>query len=348
MKTAVYPGTFDPVTYGHLDVILRASKLFDRVIVGVLHNSSKSPLFSVEERVNILKKATQDIPNVEVRSFSGLAVDFAKECQAHTIVRGLRAITDFEYELQMAQTNRVLEPEVDTTFLITSLEYAYLSSTVVKEVAAFGGDIHKFVPDFVEKEIEEYVESCKYQPLSTTKIVVNKEELEELLRELRLKTPDEIKRYQKIISNKDAILADAQNKADAIIAEAQAKAREMVEQSEVMQSAYAQANETVNNANQQAQEILDAATNDANSIRLGAIGYTDDMLANLSNIMTTALNDAGEKYNSFVESLTSCYNTVVQNRSELSPQGAPEEEQPEEEVVVPEYDPASEEESEEE
>ena len=187
------------------------------------------------------------------------------------------------------------------------------------------------------EEIEEYVESCKYQPLSTTKIVVNKEELEELLRELRLKTPDEIKRYQKIISNKDAILA-----------EAQAKAREMVEQSEVMQTAYAQANETVNNANQQAQEILDAATNDANSIRLGAIGYTDDMLANLSNIMTTALNDAGEKYNSFVESLTSCYNTVVQNRSELSPQGAPEEEQPEEEVVVPEYDPASEEESEEE
>ena len=177
---------------------------------------------------------------------------------------------------------------------------------------------------------------------------LREEELEELLRELRLKTPDEIKRYQKIISNKDAILADAQNKADAIIAEAQAKAREMVEQSEVMQSAYAQANETVNNANQQAQEILDAATNDANSIRLGAIGYTDDMLANLSNIMTTALNDAGEKYNSFVESLTSCYNTVVQNRSELSPQGAPEEEQPEEEVVVPEYDPASEEESEEE
>ena len=166
------------------------------------------------------------------------------------------------------------------------------------------------------EEIEEYVESCKYQPLSTTKIVVNKEELEELLRELRLKTPDEIKRYQKIISNKDAILADAQNKADAIIAEAQAKAREMVEQSEVMQTAYAQANETVNNANQQAQEILDAATNDANSIRLGAIGYTDDMLANLSNIMTTALNDAGEKYNSFVESLTSCYNTVVQNRSQ--------------------------------
>ena len=152
-KIAVYNGSFDPVTNGHLDVISRGAELFDKVIVGVLHNSTKSPLFSVEERVNILKKATQDIPNVEVRSFSGLAVDFAKECQAHTIVRGLRAITDFEYELQMAQTNRVLEPDVDTMFLTTSLEYAYLSSTTVKEVAAFGGDISKFVPGFVMDEV---------------------------------------------------------------------------------------------------------------------------------------------------------------------------------------------------
>ena len=145
------------------------------------------------------------------------------------------------------------------------------------------------------EEIEEYVESCKYQPLSTTKIVVNKEELEELLRELRLKTPDEIKRYQKIISNKDAILADAQNKADAIIAEAQAKAREMVEQSGVMQTAYAQANDTINAANKQAQEILDSATQDANSIRLSAITYTDDMMANIGSVLTQTLEDAGGK-----------------------------------------------------
>ena len=159
MKTAVYPGTFDPVTYGHLDVILRASKLFDRVIVGVLHNSSKSPLFSVEERVNILKKATQDIPNVEVRSFSGLAVDFAKECQAHTIVRGLRAITDFEYELQMAQTNHAMCHNIDTIFLTTDLKYAYLSSSIVKEVASFDGNIDMFVPEpivpLVRKKLEE-------------------------------------------------------------------------------------------------------------------------------------------------------------------------------------------------
>lgn len=153
MVTAVYPGSFDPATYGHLDVIRRASVSFDRVVVGVLHNSAKSPLFSVEERVKILKQATKNLPNVEIRSFSGLSVEFARQCGAKVIIRGLRAITDFEYELQMAQTNRVLASDIDTMFLTTSLEYAYLSSTTVKEVAAFGGDITKFVPEFVVDEV---------------------------------------------------------------------------------------------------------------------------------------------------------------------------------------------------
>ena len=153
MTTAVYPGSFDPVTNGHLDVITRGAQLFDRVIVGVLHNSAKSPLFSVEERVKTLEEATADLENVEIVSFSGLSVEFARECNAKVIIRGLRAITDFEYELQMAQTNRVLAPDIDTMFLTTSLEYAYLSSTTVKEVAAFGGDISKFVPEFVRREV---------------------------------------------------------------------------------------------------------------------------------------------------------------------------------------------------
>jgi pantetheine-phosphate adenylyltransferase len=146
MSIAVYPGSFDPATYGHLDVIARAALSFEQVIVGVLHNSAKSPLFSVEERVNILRKATEDIPNVTVKPFSGLSVNFARENGANVIIRGLRAVTDFEYELQMAQTNRVLAPDVDTVFLTTSLEYAYLSSTVMKEVAVFGGDLSKFAP----------------------------------------------------------------------------------------------------------------------------------------------------------------------------------------------------------
>ena len=154
MKTAVYPGTFDPVTYGHLDVILRASKLFDCVIVGVLHNSSKSPLFSVEERVNILEKATKDMENVEIKAFKGLSVNFARENHAQVIIRGLRAVTDFEYELQMSQTNSVLNNEVDTIFFTTSLEYAYLSSSTVKEAAYFGADISKFVPPNVVIEVK--------------------------------------------------------------------------------------------------------------------------------------------------------------------------------------------------
>ena len=164
-------------------------------------------------------------------------------------------------------------------------------------------------------EIDEFIESCKFQPLSATKIIVNKEEIEELLRELRLKTPDEIKRYQKIISNKDA-------KADAIIADAQAKAQELVTQHEIMQKAYAQANDTINAANKQAQEILDSATQDANSIRLSAITYTDDMMANIGSVLNQTLEDAGGKYKGFIDALQSCLDVVNHNRQELAPQTA--------------------------
>lgn len=151
MKHAIYPGSFDPVTFGHIDIIKRASKMFDRITVGVLINQGKTPLFSIEERVNILKEVTKDLPNVTVDCFDGLLVEYAKKEQANVIIRGLRAVTDFEYELQIAQTNRKLCDEVDTVFLITSLEYAYLSSSTVKEVASYGGDISKFVPEDVAK-----------------------------------------------------------------------------------------------------------------------------------------------------------------------------------------------------
>ena len=158
MKKAIYPGSFDPVTLGHLDVIERASKLFDHLIIGVLNNSAKTPLFSIEERVNMIKEATKDIPNVEVKSFGGLTVDFAKECGANAVVRGLRAVTDFEYELQIAQLNHVINPEIDTVVLTTSLQYAYLSSSSTKEVAAYGGDISQFVTPFVEAEVKKKFE----------------------------------------------------------------------------------------------------------------------------------------------------------------------------------------------
>ena len=175
------------------------------------------------------------------------------------------------------------------------------------------------------EEIEEYVESCKYQPLYTTKIIVNKEEIEELLRELRLKTPDEIKRYQKIISNKDAILQDAQSKADNIIEDTKKQVKEMVKESEVMQQAYAQANETINSANQQAQAIIDAATNDANALRLSAVSYTDELMGNMGQIASSMLENAAGKYNEFVQALQASLDVIRQNRAELAPQlqGAP-------------------------
>lgn len=161
MKKAVYPGSFDPVTNGHLDIILRSSVIFDELIVGVLNNNKKTPLFSVEERVKILLEITKDYPNIQVESFEGLTVDFAKKYGAKVIVRGLRAITDFEYELQLAQTNHILDSKLDTMFLTTSLEYSYLSSTTVKEVAEFGGDITKFVPKIVVEKIHNKVWSIK-------------------------------------------------------------------------------------------------------------------------------------------------------------------------------------------
>ena len=150
MKRAVYPGSFDPVTYGHLDIIRRAADIFDDLTVSVLNNQQKTPLFSVDERVKILEEATKDIPNVKIDSFSGLLINYAKENDIHVAIRGLRAITDFEYELQIAQTNHKLSAgKLDTMFLTTSLEYAYLSSSSVKEIASFQGDISQCVPDFV-------------------------------------------------------------------------------------------------------------------------------------------------------------------------------------------------------
>lgn len=156
MKTAVYPGSFDPVTFGHVDIIKRAASIFDHLTVAVLNNNSKTPLFSVEERVKMLEEVTKDIPNVSIESFQGLLIDYAREKDIHVSVRGLRAITDFEYELQIAQTNRKLsDGQLDTIFLTTSLEYSYLSSSSVKEIARFNGDISALVPDTVAKVVYE-------------------------------------------------------------------------------------------------------------------------------------------------------------------------------------------------
>ena len=162
MNKAVYPGSFDPVTYGHLDIIKRAAMMFDELVVCVLNNNTKSPLFSTSERVKILEDVCADIPNVRIDSYDGLLMDYCRENNIHVSVRGLRAVTDFEYELQIAQTNRIFSEEaLDTIFLTTSLQYAYLSSSVVKEIASYGGDISKCVPPQVECRVNEKYERSK-------------------------------------------------------------------------------------------------------------------------------------------------------------------------------------------
>lgn len=157
MKKAIYPGSFDPLTLGHIDMIERSAKIVDELVVGVLNNSAKNSLFSLEERVSMIEEMTASMPNVTVASFDGLLVDYMKEIGATIIVRGLRAVTDFEYELQIAQTNHVQNSNVETIFLTTNLKYSYLSSTIVKEFASYGGDISNFVPEcFIDRIYEKY------------------------------------------------------------------------------------------------------------------------------------------------------------------------------------------------
>ncbi len=163
MGIAVYPGSFDPCTNGHLDVIKRASKLFDKVIVAVLTNNSKNPLFSVEERANMLRLVTKDMDNVKIDTFSGLLVDYMKKIDSRVIIKGIRAVSDFEYEFQMALTNRTLYGDLETLFLHTSQEYMFLSSSIVKEIAKYGGSLDGLVPGDLIPIIKDRFETGKNQ-----------------------------------------------------------------------------------------------------------------------------------------------------------------------------------------
>ncbi|MCJ8010552.1 pantetheine-phosphate adenylyltransferase [Paenibacillus sp. KQZ6P-2] len=152
-RVAVYPGSFDPVTMGHLDIIQRAARQFDVLIVAVLNNRSKQPLFSIEERMDLIRQVTAHLPNVEVDSFRDLTANYVKHRNAQAIVRGVRSLTDFEYEFQMASTNHKLNPDAETVFMMTNLKYSYVSSSIVKEIAAFQGDVKDLVPPEVEKAL---------------------------------------------------------------------------------------------------------------------------------------------------------------------------------------------------
>ena len=164
MRTAIYPGTFDPITNGHLDVIVRAIRLFDKLVVAIAENPWKKPLFTFEERIKMARQVIEQaeyLERVEIRGFDGLTVDFAREIGARSIIRGLRAVSDFEYELQIALTNRNLAQDIESVFLMPSVEYIYLNSTTVKDVAKHGGDVLNFVPEIVMKKLREKLKISK-------------------------------------------------------------------------------------------------------------------------------------------------------------------------------------------
>ena len=160
MKTIIYPGSFDPITNGHLDIIERAAKNYDKVIVAILKNNAKNPAFSVEERTDFIKRATSHLPNVETDSFDGLLVDYVESKGANLIIKGLRAVSDFEYEFQMALANKKINPEIETLFMMTDVQYAYLSSSIVKEMARLGASLDGLVPDCIAEDIKKKFNDC--------------------------------------------------------------------------------------------------------------------------------------------------------------------------------------------
>ena len=154
MTTAVYPGSFDPITCGHLDIIRRASRQFDRVIIAVLNNTAKKPMFTAQQRVRLIEKSIADLPNCSSEYFDGLLVDFVRQRNARTVIKGLRAISDFEYEFQMALLNKKMEPDVETLFMVTNANYSYISSSIVKEIATLGGDFRDLVPAEIYEDVK--------------------------------------------------------------------------------------------------------------------------------------------------------------------------------------------------
>ncbi len=299
--TCICPGSYDPVTNGHLDIIRRAAGIFERVIVGVVRDPQhKATMFSVEERVGFIAEALSDVANVQVEVFSDLVVEFARRFGARTMVKGLRAISDFEWEFQMHHLNRNLAPEVETMYLMSSPQYSFLSSSGVKEVASFGGNVDDLVPEPVARrfhelfpgespahlsapksrldrmdvlvlidKLDDLVHNAKAVPL-TDQVRIDREEIYDILDQMRATIPEEIKQARWIVKERQEMLAEAKREADRILGEAREQAVREASQTEIAKL-----------AERQAQEIVEEARRQARETRLEMEDWADSILSTL-------------------------------------------------------------------
>ena len=263
-RIAVCPGSYDPITNGHLDVIARASQLFDEVVVGVVNHPVRKggTLFSTEERLSFIDEATAELDNVRSTSFDVLIVEFAQSIGARAIVKGLRAISDFEYEMEMNQLNRMQAPEIDTLYLMASPQYSFLSSSGVKELAMFDG------------KIDDLVHNAKPVPL-TDQVRVDKEEIYDILDQMRATIPEEIKQARWIVKERQEMLAEAKREAERIVKEARERQTQLVSEQEVTKQ-----------AERAAEDIIEDARGREREIRLGAEDYADEILNTLEVNLT--------------------------------------------------------------
>ena len=332
MSIAVYPGSFDPVTYGHIDIIERSAKVFDKLIIAVLVNSAKKPMFTTQEKVDMIRKVTSHLDNVEVMSFSGLLVDFAKQQGASVSVRGLRAVTDFEYEIQIAQTNARLDKDLDTMFFTTSIEYSYVSSTIVKEIASYHGDVSEMVPPYVQEclekkylhemidDIEVLIDEAKPARFSPGKIMIEKDVLMTVIEELRKQIPGEIERSHKIILNKDAILEDARVKSQQMIDQAARDAGELIDQNEVVEMAKMRANEIETHAKDTARSVVHNANEEADQIRAGALRYVNEIMEDVQGYVASVKEAQESVFNQLLSALDSDLASIKTNAKEIEEQ----------------------------
>ena len=325
MNIAIYPGSFDPITKGHLDIIDRGSKIYDKLIVAVLVNMDKKCLFDIEERVELIKKVTKDLDNVEVLSFEGLLVDFARIHNSKVILKGLRTVSDFEYEFQMALMNSKLDPDIETVFMMTSSAYSYVSSSSVKQVAKFGGNIKGLVPeellqklwidfkdfyrggrgmDKIEVNIielleylEELIETAPKVPI-TGKSVIDKKEFLEVIDQVINYLPDQLKKAQWVMTEKDRILGDAQKQYESTKSEIMEMMKQKVENHDIVKESKIRAN-----------EIIALAQRDAKAIRIGSREYSTEILAQLDR-------EIEEKRNMLIENMQKSFEMAAKDIDE--------------------------------